>query len=141
MRRAAPTTIERTLLNLRLIHAALLFSIVLYVRVMQLIRPNSEPMNPLLPLVLGFVAVLNIGFGQMMRSRNIPTALETLRVKPDDQASLAKWRTGALVSACLAESIVLFGMVLYLLGGRTWQVAPFLAGGALMMLLWWPKRP
>jgi len=142
MRQPSPTTTDGTLLSLRFIYASLALAIVLYVLVMKLTPPKTAvPINPLIPLVLGFVAATNLGAGQTIRSRKIPPAFDTLRAKPDDLASLTQWRTGAMISACLAESVALFGVVVYFLGGRVIQVAPFLVGGLAALIFWWPKRP
>jgi hypothetical protein len=64
-----------------------------------------------------------------------------LRAKGDEAASLAQSRKGAVVSAALGESVVLFGIVIYRIGGNAKQAAPFFAAGFIVMLLWWPEQP
>jgi len=114
----------------------------MYVLVMRLTPlGTSTPINPLVPLALGFVAAASLAAGQTIRSRKISPAFDTLREKPDDLFSLGQLRTGAVISACAAESVAVFGVVVYFLGGPAWQVAPFLGVGALALLFWWPKRP
>lgn len=71
----------------------------------------------------------------------IRPALETLQAKPDDGASLERWRTGSFVSYILAEAIVLFGLCLRFLGGRPTLALPFYGVGIVMMLFLFPRRP
>jgi hypothetical protein len=54
---------------------------------------------------------------------------------------LGRWRSGAILSATLAEAVVLFGLVIHLLGGSAVQAAGFWIAGAVTMLIWWPQAP
>ena len=59
----------------------------------------------------------------------IQPALEALRTKADDIALLGRWRSGAILSATLAEAVVLFGVVIHLLGGERRSGGRFLDRG------------
>jgi hypothetical protein len=135
-------TPQGILRSLRMLYGSLLASIVLYVYVMKLMPVQvSEPLNPLVPWILGVLAAADLSMAQVIRSRKLSLALETLRTKPDDVRALGQWRIGAIISVALASSVALFGLVLHFIGGSTWQVAPFMVAGAVAMLIWWPQGP
>jgi hypothetical protein len=102
--------------------------------------PGDRPDQTFVTMLGGFsVAVIAAGFA--VRKKMIQPALEALRTKPDDIALLGRWRSGAILSATLAEAVVLFGVVIHLLGGSAVQAAGFWIAGALTMLIWWPQAP
>jgi hypothetical protein len=137
-----PATTQGTLEVLRIVHGILMFSIVLYVVVMRMIpAQGAEPLSSRLLWSLGACAAASLAVGQVIRSRYLRLAFETLRVKPDDPGSLLRWRQGVLVSDCLAEAAVLYGFVIHLLGGTDGEVVPFFIAGGAAMILWWPKMP
>jgi hypothetical protein len=62
-----------------------------------------------------------------------------LSTNSEDTASLKRWRSGVLLSYTCAESVVLYGFALKLLGAR-WNVAGlFLVVGILLLVAWTPK--
>lgn len=127
---------------LRTFQGALILSIFLYGLVLKEIpTPSPQAPDALLAILLGVVSAGMLVAGLVVRSRMIGRAYETLRVKPDDRESLNRWRVGAVLSAALAEAVVLYGLVLYLIGKPVRQAAPFFVVGAVVMLLWWPKQP
>jgi uncharacterized membrane protein len=135
-------TVQGTLRMLRTVHGAFMLCIVLYVVVMQMVpAQNAEPLSTNMPLLLGILAVANLASGQMIRSRRLRLAFETLRSKPDDAQSLARWRQGVIIGDSLAQAVVLYGFVVHFLGGTNRQVAPFFIAGAVAMLVWWPVQP
>jgi hypothetical protein len=140
--RHIPATGKATLIALRMIYGAMLVSIPLYGLAIELTPVHiSTPLNPLVPVALGFVVAANLAAGQTIRSRKLVPAFEKLRANPDDPAALLLWRTGAVISVCLAESAAVFGVVTYFVGGSLRQVAPFLVMGAIAILFWWPRKP
>jgi hypothetical protein len=139
---ATVNTAQGTLKNLRLVHGALLLATGLYAVLMCVIAasPGDRPDQTFVTMLGGLsVAVIAAGFA--VRKKMIQPALEALRTKPDDIALLGRWRSGAILSATLAEAVVLFGVVIHLLGGSAVQAAGFWIAGALTMLIWWPQAP
>ncbi len=127
---------------LRTVHGTLMLCIVLYVVVMRMVpAQNAEPLSTNVPLLLGILAVANLVSGQMIRSRRLRLAFETLRTKPDDAESLARWRQGVIISDCLVEAVVLYGLAIHFMGGTSRQVAPFFIVGSVAMVVWWPVQP
>jgi hypothetical protein len=137
-----PATTQSTLRLMRIVHGALIMSIFLYVLVCWRVgASHPEPMDESFVMALGVLSLGIIAAGFYLRSKWIGAAYESLRAKPDDPASLALWRKGGIVSACFGESVVLYGVVIYLISGNTKQAAPFFVAGLLVMLMWWPKQP
>jgi hypothetical protein len=127
---------------MRIIHAAMILSIFLYVDVFREIGTiHTDPMDNTLIAAIGVIALFTIAGGYFLRSKRMGPAASTLRTNPEDANALAQWRKGAIVSAALAEAIVLYGVSIYLIGGNAKQTAPFFVVGLIVMLLWWPKRP
>jgi hypothetical protein len=141
MRENAPT-MQSTLRFLRIVHLILAGSILLYWQLMSLVpAQNPETLQPVFLWSLSALSVAELAIGQLMRSRELRIAFEILRTKPDDAASLGRWRRGIIVSDCLALSVVLYGLAVHFLGGTGVQVAPFFIAGAATFLVWWPKQP
>lgn len=137
-----PISAQDALRTLRKMHGALITAVLMYVYTLHVI-PAPVPQRIGAPL-LATLAVLSasvIAFGIIIRKKKIEPAHETLRRIPDDLAALGQWRIGAMISAAFAESIGLFGLVIYLLGGTTKQAAPFFAVSLIVMLVWWPRKP
>jgi hypothetical protein len=137
-----PTTTAANLRILRTFHGALILSIFLYAVVLkEILAPPLQAPDALLATLLGVLSIGMIVTGVAVRSRMIGRAYQTLRVKPDDLKSLNQWRVGAVLSAALAEGVVLCGVALYLIGKPVRQAVPFFVVGSMVMLLWWPQQP
>ena len=135
-------TTEGTLRILRIIHGALFAALLLYAVAIWTV-PSTTPDKPPMTEVsaLAGISVVLLAAGARVRRKNIESALETLRSKPDDFVALQRWRKGAVLSAAMAEAVALFSVSLHFMGGSRLQVAGFWIAGAIAMLLWWPQRP
>jgi len=135
-------TTQGTLKNLRLVHGALLLATVLYAVLMWVIPAHAgDKPKQLFVITAGGLSFVIIAAGFAVRKKMIQPALEALRTKPEDIGSLGHWRSGAILSATLAEAVVLFGVVVHFLGGSTIQSAGFWIAGAVTLLIWWPQAP
>ena len=135
-------TTAGTLRFVRIVHGALLVSMLLYALILWVV-PSTTPDKP--PLVeieaLILIGVVLIGAGIWLRKKNIDSAFETLRTKPNDPEALQSWRQGAILSAVLAEVLVLFSVAIHFMGGNRVEVGGFWIAGAAAMLVWWPQQP
>ena len=137
-----PMTTQATLRFLRMVHGALMISIVLYILVVRMVpAQNTEPLKPSMLWALDICAAITLALGQVMRSMRLRPAFETLRRTPDDPGALVRWRQGVLISDVLGEATVLYGFAVHALGGTGRQIAPFFIAGSAAMILWWPKKP
>jgi hypothetical protein len=139
----------------RIIHLAMLASAVLYVLVGEIVGPkgfigeftdltSGDPV-PLdesviwngfvvLGVALAFVAIV-------LRQKLTSAAQETLLRSPGDAAALGRWRMAHIIAFALAESVVLFGLVLRILGAPLTQAAILYAIGIVALLVLSPRKP
>lgn len=114
----------------------------LYVYTAEILIPHqTRELSSTLPLAFAFICFVIIGMVLFFRATKIGPALNTLQSKPDDPAALQQWRFGAILTAVLLETIVLYGFALRFIGAAPKVSVPFYAVGIAFMLLWWPQRP
>ncbi len=77
--------------------------------------------------------------GAFFFHRMVGAAEEALRLRPEDSAALARWRTENIVCFVLCEAVALWGFLLRMLGGTFLRAAPFYAVAILLMLVWTPR--
>lgn len=132
---------NNALQQVRILHALFVTTWFLFILVAKFFLTPIESGNPrsFFPAVIGAVVISEIGVALFLRARLIGSSEAVLRTQPEDQAALAKWRTGNLLSFCFAETITLFGLVLRVLGFE-WRVAGIFFGVGLLVLLWWMPR-
>jgi hypothetical protein len=134
--------IKNTLRSLRIFHAALLLSVVLYGLLIRLIPAHAtQPPSPLVLTAGGALTVMVLGVGFLARLIYIQPALESLRANSEDGGALVRWRLGSILSTVLAESAALFGIVIHFVGGPETQAAVSIFASGAVMLLWWPREP
>ena len=120
-------------------HFALSTAAILYVVLLYWLRPAERSMEPIVVVAISFACLGTIGVALFYRSRMVDESAAQLVANPQDSAQLNRWRTGVLVSLTCAESVVLFGFMLKILGAR-WSVAGvFFVVGILLLLVWTPK--
>lgn len=90
---------------------------------------------------IALMSIFQIGIALMIRARMLRPALAALRTTPDDAVAIKRWKSGTIIGDTLAEAVFIEGFALRVLGGALVDAAPFYVAGALLMLLWWPRRP
>ena len=114
---------------------------VLYIFVVEKIVAHPvQSINHTFWASIAIVSVVVACTAFVFRMKMIGPALDALQITPGDVSSLNRWRAGSIVSYVLAESIVLFGLALRLVGASLPQSAWFYLAGPLLMLSWWPRR-
>jgi hypothetical protein len=136
-----PPTIDSTLRSLRTLYLILLIAMLLYVAIAEKNQHQLIDMNRAFLAGLSVAAAIIVGVAAYVQVKMIRPALETLQSKPDDAASLSRWRSTSLASYIMAEAIVLFGLCLRFLGGTRALALPFYGVGLVMMLFFLPRRP
>lgn len=135
--------LQRAFEQMRMLHIGFLVTWFLFIFVIARgIQPSPGTSGgaPFLPVLLGFVCVAEVGVVLFFRAKFISGAEVILRAGPDNATAIAKWRTGNLLSFCMAETVALFGLVLRFLAFG-WNVAGvFFAGGLVLLLLWTPRK-
>lgn len=137
---------EETLRVVRIIHLAMIFSVLAIGAVGEIVRSQGSIGEP--PANLEFIQMVllamlagPLGVLAVLRSRWVAPAADSLRTRPDDEEAWNRWRGGNIICFALCESIVVFGFVLRLLGGTLVQSAPFYVIGLLLLVGLTPRNP
>ncbi len=131
---------QKSLQSARIIHIALLFAAIAYVVVAWYVASPAKGAVPIAAVGgLGIGAVSLLGVAVFFRTKFVKSGAEKLRVNRDDEIGARLWRTGTIVSLVFAESIVMFGLVMRMIGA-SWNFSGiFYVLGIFLMLAWWPK--
>lgn len=126
--------------TLRLIHLAMLVSIVLYAVVGEIAGSRFPPSITLLN-VMSVASLSVVGAILVVRRTLILRAEAELREKPGDSAVLSRWQMGYIVLYALCEALALFGLVLRLMSYPLITIWPYYVGGFVLLLLFRPVVP
>jgi len=128
--------------TLRIVHGALFVSMLLYAVIMYALPSTTRDKPPLVEVeALVVIGVALICVAIRLRRKRIHAAFEILKTKPNDAGALQEWRQGAILSASLADALVLFSVALHFMGGNRVEVGGFWIAGVIAMLAWWPQQP
>jgi len=127
--------------TVRLIQVAMLVSIALYVVVGEKVALHAPTPNSTLFFAISFVSISTVGVIFVVRRTLVMQSEGVLRERPDDAVSMARWKSGYIVTFALCETLALFGLVLRLMGFTLSQVWPFYLGGFALMLFFAPRAP
>jgi len=126
--------------TIRLIQVAMLVSIGIYVVVGEVAsRQLTTDVKAL--YAISFASISLVGAILVVRKTLVLQSEAELRQKPGDPVTIARWRTGYIVTYALCEALALFGLVLRILGFTLAQVWPYYAGSFVLLLLFWPRLP
>jgi len=133
------TPAQSNLRSARILHLFFLTAAFLYIFVLIQIRPSEKPLDSIVIGAIAIVCLIVIGVALFLRSRMISESATKLSTNPEDTEALRTWRSGQIISFTFAETVVLFGFVLKVLGAR-WNVAgSFFVVGILLLVAWRPK--
>ncbi len=125
--------------NVKILHLAFLLTVPLFVIELRLLHPAAHGVSNTIIFGFGAACLLDIVIASHFRGRMITPSEELLRANPEDTVALNRWRAGSIISFTYAESIVLFGFALKVLGA-SWNIAGiFFVVGILLLLAWTPK--
>lgn len=127
---------------MRLFHAAMLASVFLYIALVEFfLRPTPREPNMVFVGTFLAVSITSCFVALFFRKSYVEASVEALRSNPEDAAAVRRWRLGVVVSVALAESVVLFGFVLRMIGTPVQYCAVFYVLAVLMMVILTPQRP
>lgn len=132
---------ESAIRAVRLIQIAMLVSVVLYVLVGEGVGTVRPLNNSVLFYVLSLVTITIVGVILVVRRTLVLQSAVALAARPNDAATLGRWRAGHIMTYALSESIAIFGLVLRILGFSLSQVASFYISGFILLLFFGPRRP
>ncbi len=128
--------------KIRLIQAAFIVAIVLFVWVAESIRGRGSNDWTLWHWVMTGLALYAALVGFFFRRKQLRRSEEALAKDASNPKALKQWQAGHLMGFASAEAIVLWGLaVRMVLGGALWQASLFYAAGLFLLLLWTPRMP
>jgi hypothetical protein len=90
---------------------------------------------------ISFASISLVGAIMVVRKTLVLQSEVELRQKPGDPVTIARWKTGYIVTYALCEALALFGLVLRIMGFALGQVWPYYAGSFVLLALFWPRMP
>lgn len=132
---------ESAIKVIRAIQIALLVSVVLYVVVGERVGTIPKLNDPVVFYVLSLATVTIVGVILVVRRTLVLQSAAALAVRPNDVATLNRWRAGHIMTYALSEAIAIFGFVLRIMGFSLSQVAYFYVSGFILLLFFGPRRP
>jgi len=125
----------------RLIQVAMLVSVALFVVLGEVVGSIPKLSNPTLFYALSLATITIVGVILVVRRTLVLQSATMLASRPNDAASLNRWRAGYVMTYALSESIGLFGLVLRLIGFTLSQVWSFYIAAFILLLFFGPRRP
>lgn len=130
---------KAALRSARILHFAFLTAAILYVVVILRLKPAVRRLEPGIVPAIGFVCLLVVGVAAYCRSKMVTKFREQASPNFEDGDLIKRWRSGVMLSFICAETIVLFGLVLKVLGA-SWNISGvFFAVGILLLLASAPR--
>lgn len=125
----------------RLIQVAMLVSVALFVLIGEVVGSIPKLSDPTLFYALSLATITIVGVILVVRRTLVLQSSTMLAARPNDAATLNRWRTGYIMTYALSESIALFGLVLRLIGFTLSQVWSFYIAAFILLLFFGPRRP
>ena len=132
---------ENAIKIVRLIQIAMLLSVGIFVVAGEMVGSIPKLSNPTLFYALSLATITIVGVILVVRRTLVLQSAVTLAVRPNDGATLNRWRAGYVMTYALSEAIAMFGLVLRLIGFSLSQVASFYIAGFILLLFFGPRRP
>ncbi|HUI51426.1 MAG TPA: hypothetical protein VLX60_06565 [Terriglobales bacterium] len=134
------TLAQRNLQSTRLIHLSFLFAAVAYTAIPFLIAlPKAAPPSAVIIGAFAVISISTLAAGFFIRARLVQPASELLRANPEDGAAGGRWRIGVMLALVFAESVLLFGFALRILGASWAVCGGFYGVGIFFLVAWTPK--
>jgi hypothetical protein len=134
-------SMENAIKIVRLIQIAMLLSVGMFVVAGEMVGSIPKLSNPTLFYALSLATITIVGVILVVRRTLVLQSAVTLATRPNDLATLNRWRAGYVMTYALSEAIAMFGLVLRLIGFTLSQVASFYIAGFILLLFFGPRRP
>lgn len=132
---------ENAIKIIRAIQIAMLLSVAIFVLAGEMVGSIPRLSDPTLFYALSLATITIVGVILVVRRTLVLQSAVTLAARPNDVATLNRWRAGYVLSYALSEAIALFGLILRLIGFSLSQVVSFYIAGFILLLFFGPRRP
>lgn len=133
---------ESAFKKVRLTQLALLFAIPLFAWIGEIGRGNGSSDWNWRHWIAIALCIWSVSGAFRLRSRMLGQSTEKLMRNIADVKAVRQWEAGQIISLAMAESVAYWGLVMRtVFHGALWQASIFYSIGALLLLLWTPRRP
>jgi mannose/fructose/N-acetylgalactosamine-specific phosphotransferase system component IIC len=133
--------VENAIKIVRAIQIAMLLSVAIFVLAGEMVGSIPRLSDPTLFYALSLATITIVGVILVVRRTLVLQSAVTLAARPNDVATLNRWRAGYVMTYALSEAIAMFGLVLRLIGFSLSQVWSFYIAGFILLLFFGPRRP
>jgi hypothetical protein len=133
--------VESAIKIVRAVQIVMLLSVLLFVVAGEMVGSISKLSNPTLFYALSLATITIVGVILVVRRTLVLQSATTLAARPDDAATLQRWRAGYVMTYALSEAIAIFGLLLRVIGFSLSQVWSFYIAGFILLLFFGPRRP
>jgi hypothetical protein len=133
--------VEHAIKIVRIIQIAMLLSVLLLVVGGEVVGSIPRFSNPTLFYALSLATITIVGVILVVRRTLVLQSANMLAARPNDVATLSRWRAGYVMTYALSETIAIFGLLLRVIGFSLTQVASFYIAGFILLLFFGPRRP
>jgi hypothetical protein len=133
--------VESAIKIVRAIQIAMLLSVGLFVVAGELVGSIPKLSDPTLFYALSLATITIVGVILVVRRTLVLQSATALATRPNDVATLSRWRAGYVMTYALSEAIAMFGLFLRIIGFSLSQVASFYVAGFILLLFFGPRRP
>lgn len=119
----------------------MLISVALFVMAGEIVGSTPKLNEPTIFYALSLATITIVGVILVVRRTLVLQSAAALATRPNDAATLNRWRTGYVMTYALSESVALFGLALRLMGFTLSQVWSFYVAGFILLLFFRPRRP
>lgn len=132
---------ENAIKIVRIIQIAMLLSVLLLVVAGEVVGSIPRFSNPTFYYALSLATITIVGVILVVRRTLVLQSANMLAARPNDVATLNRWRAGYVMTYALSEAIATFGLLLRVIGFSLTQVASFYIAGFILLLFFGPRRP
>jgi hypothetical protein len=133
--------VEAAIKVIRAIQIVMLLSVAVFVLVGEVVGSIPKLNNPTLFYALSLATITIVGVILVVRRTLVLQSAAALATRPNDVATLNRWRAGYIMTYALSEAIAMFGFVLRIIGFTLSQVWSFYIAGFILLLFFSPRRP
>jgi len=133
--------VDLAIRTVRVLQIAMLMSVLLLMVTGEVVGAIPRLNNPTLFYALSMATITIVGVILVVRRTLVQQSAAMLAIRPNDVATINRWRAGYVMTYALSESIAVFGLLLRLIGFTLSQVASFYVAGFMLLLFFGPRRP
>jgi len=143
-----PADVRQGCRHAQLVAAVFMVTAVMYAFFIEMMRQAFAPFRGFAPdvdlgvlrVVLAVLAVLSLALGRVLRDKVGATLLVPITPMRRTSPVTRRLFTGSLLTLLLSEAIAVYGLVLFLLGGRPLDFYAFAALSLVSLVVHFPRR-